>query len=106
MWRRYSGTLARTAIDLAIAPMSLIGYQDARPWARAIKSVQSREMPPWYIDRNIGIQHFRRSVADRRGKSRRREVGRRRRAAGPWHMPAPRQFGDVDHGISGNPTSS
>ena len=43
----------------AIAPMSLISYQDVRPWARSIKRyVESREMPPWYIDRRIGIQDF------------------------------------------------
>jgi hypothetical protein len=43
----------------AIAPMSLLTYQDARPWARSIKSkVASREMPPWYIDRNVGIHKF------------------------------------------------
>ncbi|MEE9533189.1 MAG: thiol-disulfide isomerase [Acidimicrobiia bacterium] len=35
----------------AIAPMSLLTYQDARPWARAIKQkVASREMPPWFAD--------------------------------------------------------
>src|SRR6058998_1623797 len=43
----------------AIAPMSLLTYEDARPWARAIKEkVVKREMPPWYIDRNIGITEF------------------------------------------------
>src|SRR4029453_16450647 len=37
------------------APMSLLTYQDARPWARSIKTkVSSREMPPWHIDRNVG----------------------------------------------------
>jgi hypothetical protein len=31
-----------------VAPMSLITYQNARPWARAIKNkVMAREMPPW-----------------------------------------------------------
>jgi hypothetical protein len=31
-----------------VAPMSLITYQNARPWARAIKNkVVAREMPPW-----------------------------------------------------------
>ena len=31
------------------APMSLLSYEDARPWARAIRQrVASREMPPWY----------------------------------------------------------
>ena len=43
----------------AIAPMSLISYQDVRPWARSIKRyVEAREMQPWYIDRRIGIQKF------------------------------------------------
>jgi hypothetical protein len=40
------------------APMSLLTYEDARPWARAIKQrVLSREMPPWGADPAIG--HFR-----------------------------------------------
>ena len=39
--------------------MSLLTYQDARPWARSIKQkVASREMPPWYIDRHVGISKF------------------------------------------------
>jgi mono/diheme cytochrome c family protein len=43
----------------SVAPMSLMTYDAARPWARSIKQrVQSREMPPWFIDRRIGIQHF------------------------------------------------
>ena len=38
-----------------VAPMSLLSYQDARPWARAIKAkVQSREMPPWLADPRFG----------------------------------------------------
>ena len=41
------------------APMNLISYQDVRPWARAIKArTEAREMPPWFVDQNIGIQHF------------------------------------------------
>ena len=43
----------------SIAPMSLLTYRDARPWARAIKQkVVSREMPPWHIDQNVGIRRF------------------------------------------------
>ena len=43
----------------AIAPMSLVSYEDVRPWARSIKrNVETREMPPWYVDRRIGIQDF------------------------------------------------
>src|SRR5215475_10223106 len=40
-----------------IGPMSLLSYQEARPWAKAIKeAVQTRKMPPWYADPNVG--HF------------------------------------------------
>src|SRR5579859_1496531 len=34
-----------------IAPMTLLSYAEARPWAKAIKQkVESREMPPWGAD--------------------------------------------------------
>ncbi|HEX6162371.1 MAG TPA: hypothetical protein VFZ31_03325 [Vicinamibacterales bacterium] len=43
----------------SIAPMSLQTYQEARPWARSIRDrVASRNMPPWHIDPNVGIQHY------------------------------------------------
>jgi hypothetical protein len=43
----------------AIAPMSLLTYQEARPWAKAIKEkVATRMMPPWYVDPNVGINMF------------------------------------------------
>src|SRR5690349_8498841 len=41
------------------APMSLLTYEEARPWAKSIKQkVAAREMPPWYIDKNVGVAHF------------------------------------------------
>jgi mono/diheme cytochrome c family protein len=41
----------------AIAPMSFMSYQDARPYARAIeKAVVAKTMPPWFADPTIG--HF------------------------------------------------
>src|SRR5260370_29775323 len=43
----------------SIAPMPLLTYSDARPWARSIKEkVVTRVMPPWHIDRNVGINRF------------------------------------------------
>jgi hypothetical protein len=40
-----------------IAPMSLIDYKTARPWAKAIKAtVLARKMPPWFADPKFG--HF------------------------------------------------
>src|SRR5262245_30575312 len=38
-----------------IAPMSLMTFKDARPWARSIKEkVVTREMPPWSPDPKYG----------------------------------------------------
>jgi hypothetical protein len=34
-----------------MAPMALVTYRDARPWARSMKAkVESRQMPPWFAD--------------------------------------------------------
>ena len=46
-----------------VAPMSLSTYEEVRPWARAIKQrtgigPHAGVMPPWYIEKNIGIQHY------------------------------------------------
>ena len=45
------------------APMSLITYEDTRPWARSIKQRTGlrhtpEAMPPWYIEKDIGIQSY------------------------------------------------
>ena len=38
-----------------IAPMSLMTYQDARPWAKSIREkVAARIMPPWHADPEYG----------------------------------------------------
>ena len=41
-----------------VAPMSLVTYDEARPWARAVKQrVEAREMPPWGAA--PGVQDYR-----------------------------------------------
>ena len=47
----------------SVAPMPLISYEDVRPWARAIKNRTglgpvAGVMPPWYVEKNIGIQEY------------------------------------------------
>src|SRR5713226_4874155 len=38
-----------------IAPMSLLDYKSARPWAKAIReAVLTRKMPPWFADPHWG----------------------------------------------------
>jgi hypothetical protein len=48
----------------SIAPMSLITYQEVRPWARAIRErVSTRQMPPWHIDKSVGVQKFKNDMS-------------------------------------------
>src|SRR3989442_11446087 len=52
----------------SIAPMSLMTYEDIRPWARAIKyrtglRDKPEAMPPWFIDKTIGIQEYKDDIS-------------------------------------------
>jgi len=48
----------------SIAPMSLISYQEARPWARSIKDrVSTHQMPPWHIDPSVGVTKFKNDIS-------------------------------------------
>ena len=45
------------------APMSLMTYDEVRPYARAIKQrtglgPHAGVMPPWFVEKNIGIQRY------------------------------------------------
>src|SRR6202162_1056639 len=51
----------------SMAPMSLVTYEETRPWAKSIKErVVTRQMPPWHLDKTVGIQQFQndRSLSD------------------------------------------
>ncbi|MDP8991272.1 MAG: hypothetical protein M3N41_14475 [Acidobacteriota bacterium] len=48
----------------AMAPMSLVSYEETRPWAKAIKQrVVTRQMPPWHIDKTVGVQKFKNDIS-------------------------------------------
>src|SRR5688572_950690 len=48
-----------------IAPMSLLTYDEARPWAKAIRDeVGDRRMPPWHADAPAGTFHNERLLSD------------------------------------------
>lgn len=81
----------------SVAPMSLMTYEDARPWARSIKArVASRAMPPWDIDRNVGIQEFKNdpSLSDAEVETIVKWVDAGATLGNPADLPAPRQFDD------------
>src|SRR5262249_50917946 len=49
------------------APMSLVTYEDVRPWARSIRQrVAARDMPPWHLDKTVGVRKYKndRSLSD------------------------------------------
>ena len=52
----------------ALAPMSLLTYEEARPYAASIKrrtAIRTRQgtMPPWYIEKDLGIQHYKNDIS-------------------------------------------
>src|SRR5580693_5206678 len=48
----------------SMAPMSLGTYEETRPWAKAIRQrVIARQMPPWHIDRTVGVQKFKNDMS-------------------------------------------
>src|SRR6204780_5338960 len=48
----------------SMAPMSLVTYEETRPWAKSIRQrVISRQMPPWHMDKTVGVQHFKNDMS-------------------------------------------
>src|SRR5262245_57903343 len=48
-----------------IGPMPLLDYEQARPWAKAIRAaVAKREMPPWHADRRYSSFSNDRSLSE------------------------------------------
>jgi hypothetical protein len=92
--------------DGSIAPMSLLTYQDARPWARSIKEkVVRRQMPPWHIDRNVGIDKFKDdpSLTADEITIISKWVDQGAPEGNAADMPAPRVFSDLDKWHIGKP---
>jgi len=80
-----------------MAPMSLLTYQEARPWARSIKNkVVAREMPPWHIDKKVGVKSFKedRSLSDGEISTIARWVDAGAPLGNPADMPEPVEFQD------------
>jgi hypothetical protein len=89
-----------------IAPMSLLTYKDARPWARSIKDkVALRNMPPWFVDRNVGIHKFKDdpSLTDREIATIAAWVDGGAPEGSPGDMPPPLHFDDTEKWHIGKP---
>jgi len=90
----------------SIAPMPLLTYEDARPWAKAIRqNVVLRNMPPWHVDPNVGIHEFSNSVALSEAEiaTIANWVDSGAPKGDPTDMPPPRKFEDNDRWSIGTP---
>ena len=90
----------------SIAPMSLLTYKEARPWAVAIKEkVIKREMPPWFIDRNVGVRQFKDdpSLTDKEIATIVAWADTGSPEGNQAELPAPRHFEDADQWHIGKP---
>jgi hypothetical protein len=90
----------------SFAPMSLVTYEEVRPWAKSIKEkVVTRMMPPWYIDRNVGVEHFKNdpSLTDAEIATIANWVDAGAPRGNPSEMPPPRKFEDQDKWHIGEP---
>ena len=94
----------------SLAPMSLIDYEEVRPWARAMKYRTGLRdtpgvMPPWFIEKNIGIQRFKDdpSLSDHEVEKIATWADNGAPRGDPADMPAPMAFIDVDQWELGEP---
>jgi len=79
----------------SMAPMSLVTYQETRPWVKAIRErVLTRNMPPWHLDKTVGIQHFAndRSLNDEQIATIVRWADAGAPMGDPKDLPAPKQW--------------
>ena len=86
--------------------MSFLTYEETRPGARAMKQkTQLREMPPWFIEKNIGIQYFKDDLsltdAEIATIASWADAGAPR--GNPADMPPPIEFTDVNEWSIGTP---
>jgi hypothetical protein len=77
------------------APMSLMTFEEARPWAKSIQQrVANRDMPPWHLDKTVGIKHYKndRSLNDDEISTVVRWVDAGAPQGNPAEMPKPLTF--------------
>ena len=90
----------------SLAPMSFTTYEQTRPWARAMKDKTAlREMPPWFVEKNIGVQQFKDdiSLSDEEIATFAAWADAGAPRGNPADMPPPIQWADADVWTIGEP---
>ena len=90
----------------SVAPMSLLTYEDVRPWARAIRDrTAQREMPPWYVEPNVGVRSFKEdpSLSDEEITTIGRWVDGGAERGNPADAPPPIELASLDEWRIGTP---
>src|SRR6266446_6242488 len=93
-----------------VAPMSLVTYEEVRPWARAMRlrtniGPHAGVMPPWFVEKDIGIQKFKNdpSLSDQEISKIVKWVDAGAPRGNPSDMPPPLSFDDSDKWTIGEP---
>jgi hypothetical protein len=118
---RHSGAVPTFAKDIApilqrscqnchrpqgVGPMPLVTYEQTRPWARSIQLKTAKgEMPPWFIEKNVGIQKFKDdpSLGDEEIATITAWADNGAPQGNPADMPPPKQFPPVGAWSLGTP---
>lgn len=94
----------------SVAPMSLLTYEEVRPWARAIKArtaLRSKRgaMPPWFIEKDIGIQYYKNDPSLSKEEIKKVAIWADNGAplGNPADLPPPLDFGDENGWSIGEP---
>jgi len=94
----------------SVAPMSLLTYEEVRPWARSIKQRtglggKMGTMPPWFIDKTVGIQDYKDdfSLSEKEIATLAAWVDAGAQRGNPADMPSPRVFTGPNEWAIGQP---
>jgi len=88
------------------APMSLVTFDEVRPWVRSIRQrVANRDMPPWHLDKTVGIKHYKndRSLNDDEVATITSWADGGAPQGNPADLPAPRKFAPDTEWFIGEP---
>jgi mono/diheme cytochrome c family protein len=88
-----------------VAPMSLMTYEEVRPWAKSIvRETTAKRMPPWFASEEFtGVFELERGLTDEEIRLIEEWTNTGARRGNPEDAPAPRQFASTEGWVMGEP---